>query len=110
MAQLKYPDEGAAPPALQASARAAIGVICPSQFAADEVTEVLGVRRCWVATAGVDNRFRDPPPLTAEQRAALGVPGPYVLHAGGSTLRKTSPRWPRHGRRCTPHNPTSRCC
>jgi glycosyltransferase involved in cell wall biosynthesis len=88
VAQLKYPDEGAAPPALQASARAAIGVICPSQFAADEVREVLGVRRCWVATAGVDDRFRDPPPLTAAQRAALGVPGPYVLHAGGSTLRK----------------------
>jgi glycosyltransferase involved in cell wall biosynthesis len=88
VAQLRYPDEGAAPPALQASARAAIGVICPSQFAADEVTEVLGVRRCWVATAGVDDRFRDPSPLTAEQRAALGVAGPYVLHAGGSTLRK----------------------
>jgi glycosyltransferase involved in cell wall biosynthesis len=88
VAQLKYPDEGAAPPALHASARAAIGVICPSQFAADEVTDVLGVRRCWVATAGVDDRFREPPPLTAEQREALGVPGPYVLHAGGSTLRK----------------------
>jgi glycosyltransferase involved in cell wall biosynthesis len=88
VAQLKYPDEGSEPPALRASARAAIGVICPSQFAADEVTEVLGVRRCWVATAGVDDRFRGPPPLTAEQRHALGVPGPYVLHAGGSTLRK----------------------
>jgi glycosyltransferase involved in cell wall biosynthesis len=88
VAQLKYPDEGSAPPALRASAQAAIGVICPSQFAADEVTEVLGVRRCWVATAGVDDRFRDPPPLTAEQREELGVPGPYVLHAGGSTLRK----------------------
>jgi glycosyltransferase involved in cell wall biosynthesis len=88
VAQLKYPDEGSAPPSLRASARAAIGVICPSQFAADEVTEVLGVRRCWVATAGVDDRFRDPPPLTTEQREALAVPGPYVLHAGGSTLRK----------------------
>jgi glycosyltransferase involved in cell wall biosynthesis len=88
VAQLKYPDEGTAPPALRESAQAAIGVICPSQFAADEVTEVLGVRRCWVATAGVDDRFRDPPPLTAAQRDELGVPGPYVLHAGGSTLRK----------------------
>jgi glycosyltransferase involved in cell wall biosynthesis len=88
VAQLKFPDEGAAPPSLRASARGAIGVVCPSQFAADEITEVLGVRRCWVATAGVDDRFRDPPPLAEAQREALGVPGPYVLHAGGSTLRK----------------------
>jgi glycosyltransferase involved in cell wall biosynthesis len=88
VAQLKFPDEGTAPPSLQASARAAIGVICPSQFAADEVREVLGVRRCWVATAGVDDRFRNPPPLSEAQREALGVTGPYVLHAGGSTLRK----------------------
>jgi glycosyltransferase involved in cell wall biosynthesis len=88
VAPLRFPDEGTAPTRLKASARSALGVICPSQFAADEVSEILGVRRCWVAPAGVDDRFRNPRSLTAVERELLGVPGPYVLHAGGSTLRK----------------------
>jgi glycosyltransferase involved in cell wall biosynthesis len=88
VAPLRFPDEGAEPRHLRQSARAALGVICPSRFAAAEVTAALGVSRCWVAPAGVDDRFRAPVSLTAAQRVELGVPGRYVLHAGGSTTRK----------------------
>jgi glycosyltransferase involved in cell wall biosynthesis len=88
IAPLRFSDESAEPPQLRKSAHAALGVICPSRFSADEVTTVLGVRRCWVAPAGVDDRFREPASLTAAQRDGLGVPGRYVLHAGGSTKRK----------------------
>ncbi|WP_246836141.1 glycosyltransferase [Nesterenkonia sp. NBAIMH1] len=84
----RFPDE--APPALAAAeeARRADAVICVSEFSAQEVRDLLGVRSPTVIYNGVDARFFDPTPLTAHQRQALGLEQPYVLHFGGASERK----------------------
>jgi glycosyltransferase involved in cell wall biosynthesis len=66
-------------------------VICPSQFSADEVARVLGVRQPIAIPNGVDDELFSAVALPDHQLAALGVQGPYVLHAGGCTLRKNLP-------------------
>lgn len=80
-APLRFPDEGTIPSYAVASAKAALGAICCSSFAAEEAREFFGVERTWVAYAGVEARFFSAAPEPP-------IPGPYVLHAGGSTLRK----------------------
>lgn len=87
-APVRFDDEGEVPPALRALARQSIGVICPSEFAAREAVELLGVRRTWVAPAGVDERFFAASSPTAGTLESLGVEGPYLLHAQGATTRK----------------------
>jgi glycosyltransferase involved in cell wall biosynthesis len=48
---------------------------------------------------GVDERFFDARPLPSDTLRALGIEGPYVLHAGGSSTRKNleglAAAWPR---------------
>jgi glycosyltransferase involved in cell wall biosynthesis len=87
-APLRYDDEGEVPPGLHALSQQTIGAICPSEFAAREAQEVLGVRRTWVANAGVERRFFDATPAPAASLQRLGIDAPYVLHAQGATLRK----------------------
>jgi glycosyltransferase involved in cell wall biosynthesis len=87
-APLRYDDEGEVPPGLHALSQQSIGAICPSEFAAREAQEVLGVRRTWVAPAGVERRFFDAAPASAEVLQQLGIDAPYVLHAQGATRRK----------------------
>jgi glycosyltransferase involved in cell wall biosynthesis len=77
---LRFDDEGTLPRWAAASARRARGVICPSEFAAREVRELLGVERTWVVPYGVDPAFADAQPLA--------VDGRFVLHAAGATERK----------------------
>lgn len=84
----RFPDESAPEPFAAEETRRAAAVISPSQFAADDVAERLGLDRVHVVHNGVDARFLDAEPLPAADLRGLGVAGPYVLHAGGSSLRK----------------------
>jgi glycosyltransferase involved in cell wall biosynthesis len=87
-APLRFDDEGEVPPGLKALSLQSIGAICPSEFAAREAQEVLGVRRTWVAPAGVERRFFDAAPASTAELQQLGIDGAYVLHAQGATRRK----------------------
>ncbi len=84
----RFDDEGPAPADGARSARRAAAVVCPSQFAADEVASVLGATRVTVVHNGVDDRFFSAEPLSDAALAERGVRRPFVLHAGGSTQRK----------------------
>jgi glycosyltransferase involved in cell wall biosynthesis len=88
VAPLRFDDEGTLPRFLLRSAREALGAICVSKFSAQEAVDVFGVRRTWVAYGGVEDRFFEADPLGAADRARLGLPGRYVLHAGGASKRK----------------------
>lgn len=95
----RFPDEAVPPPAAAAEARRAAAVICPSQFSADEVSWLCGVREPVVAHNGVDPAFFDTAALDRTARAELGIHAPYVLHVGGCSLRKNldslAAAWPR---------------
>ncbi|RYV50776.1 glycosyltransferase family 1 protein [Pengzhenrongella frigida] len=84
----RFPDESAPEPFAAQETRRAAAVVSVSQFAADDVAERLGLDHVHVVHNGVDGRFFDAPPLSSAQLEGLGVTGPYVLHAGGSSIRK----------------------
>ncbi|MFD6700717.1 MULTISPECIES: glycosyltransferase family 4 protein [unclassified Microbacterium] len=95
----RFPDESAPVAAAAAEARRAAAVICVSAFTASEAVDFLGVTDPHVVPNGVDPRYLDAAPLSAEARAALGLEQPYVLHAGGAAQRKNldalAAAWPR---------------
>jgi alpha-1,3-rhamnosyl/mannosyltransferase len=64
--------------------------ICPSQFAAQEITEFSGIDRDRVCVVpnGVSSVFGQAEPLGDAERQHAGVAGRYVLHVGGATARK----------------------
>lgn len=84
----RFPDESRPEPFAAEDLRRAAAVIAPSQFAADDVAEFLGIDRIHAIHNGVDARFFDAHPLDDVQRASLGIDGPYVVHAGGASQRK----------------------
>ncbi|WP_265523556.1 glycosyltransferase [Oerskovia flava] len=84
----RYEDESAPVRAAAEEARRADAVVCVSQFSAQEAVDLLGVRDPHVVHNGVDPRYGTAAPLSAEQTAALGITGPYLLHAGGASTRK----------------------
>jgi alpha-1,3-rhamnosyl/mannosyltransferase len=86
---LRFHDEGRLPAFAVSSARRAAAVICPSEFAAGEVRELLGVRNVEVIANGVAAVFADARPFTAHELEDLGISGEIkVLHVGGATQRK----------------------
>jgi glycosyltransferase involved in cell wall biosynthesis len=85
---LRFQDEGRLSPAALASARTAVGVICPSEFAAEEVRALLRPRFVWVVPNGVSGEIGRAEPLPSGELAAHGIKGRLVLHAGGATTRK----------------------
>lgn len=87
----RYPDEGTPPEAAGAELRAARAVVCVSQFTADDIAERFRVQTTRVVHLGVDERFRDAPPLAPDVLEGLGIRGRYILHAGGASLRKNLP-------------------
>jgi glycosyltransferase involved in cell wall biosynthesis len=95
----RFPDESAPEPFAAQETRRARAVVSVSQFAADDVAERLGLDRVHVVHNGVDERFFDARPLPSDTLRALGIEGPYVLHAGGSSIRKNleglAAAWPR---------------
>lgn len=88
---LRFPDEGTMPASVAAGARRARAVIVPSEFAADELQELLGVRRPVVVPYGLSRVYAAPRPAPDELLESLGVREPFVLHAAGATSRKNLP-------------------
>jgi alpha-1,3-rhamnosyl/mannosyltransferase len=84
----RFDDEGTLPRYAMAGARRAVGVICPSTFAADELRALCGVTRTWVIPYGLSAEFQDPKPMPSHELEAFGVEGRYVVHAAGATQRK----------------------
>jgi glycosyltransferase involved in cell wall biosynthesis len=101
---LRFDDEGRLSPRTLASARRAVGVICPSQFAAEEIRALLRPRRVWVVPNGVSEEIGRALPLTSAELAARGITERFVLHAGGATRRKNldalATAWKRVAARC----------
>lgn len=95
----RFPDEGRMPSDAVITARRAAVVICPSQFAADEVASGLGVASPVAIHNGVDDRFFGASPLPEAELEARGIRPPFVVHAGGCTERKNlaglADAWPR---------------
>lgn len=85
---LRFPDEGDLPRWFLQGTRKLAGIITPSQFAADEMHELLGTRRTWVVPYGLSPIYRDVEPAQQSRLTELGISGPYVIHAAGATLRK----------------------
>lgn len=85
---LRFPDEGHLPPWCTRPLPADIEVICPSEFAANEVTDLLDAHRVSVIPYGVRPSFQRPEPLDVGALAALGVTRPFFVHAAGVTQRK----------------------
>jgi glycosyltransferase involved in cell wall biosynthesis len=85
---LRFGDEGSLPHWAARSARAAADVICPSEFAAQEVRDLLGVRRTHVVPNGVGSDRRGTQPLSSAELAELGLGESLIVHAGGATRRK----------------------
>jgi glycosyltransferase involved in cell wall biosynthesis len=88
---LRFSDEGRLPASAAAGARRARMVICPSRFAADEVRELLGVKRIEVIPYGLSPVFRNPIRAGDEVLTALGIRDRFILHAAGATARKNLP-------------------
>jgi alpha-1,3-rhamnosyl/mannosyltransferase len=85
---LRFEDEGSLPSWAARSARAAVAVICPSQFAAEEVRALLGVTRTHVVPYGLNPARATAPRLSAAELIDLGLNEPLVVHAAGATARK----------------------
>lgn len=84
----RFPDETTPEPFAAEETRRARAVVSVSRYAADDVAERLGLDHVHVVYNGVDQRFVNAAPIDPAALGALGVAGRYVLHAGGSTLRK----------------------
>ncbi|SDC90139.1 Glycosyltransferase involved in cell wall bisynthesis [Sanguibacter gelidistatuariae] len=95
----KFPDESAPIKVAAEEARRAAAVICVSQFSAQEAVELLGITDPFVVHNGVDERFFDAMAGPSAYLSALGLRGPYVLHAGGASKRKNlaalAQAWPK---------------
>ncbi|WP_435199849.1 glycosyltransferase family 4 protein [Janibacter sp. GS2] len=89
IAPLRFPDEGKLPPSAHKELARAAAVITVSAFSAEEIVRHLGTPDPIVIPNGVDHqRFADARPLPESELRGLGVTGPYVLAAGGASLRK----------------------
>lgn len=85
---LRFDDEGILSEWSLRSARRARLIICPSAFAAGEVSELLGARRTRVIYNGISEEIRTATPYSAEELRARAIPGRFILHAGGASKRK----------------------
>ncbi|GAB3611058.1 hypothetical protein GCM10027414_31840 [Humibacter ginsengiterrae] len=87
----RFPDEGTPIASAAEEMRRAAAVICVSEATAADAVEMFGLENVRVIYEGVDDRFRRALPLDASARHALGLEGPYILHAGGASERKNLP-------------------
>lgn len=84
----RFPDESPPVAAAREELARADAVIAVSEFTAQEAADLLGLHRVHVVPNGVDERFRTAQPVEDRVLADLGIPGPYVLTAGGASARK----------------------
>jgi len=89
LAPLRFPDEGHIP--RWALRRVDAPVICGSEFAAQEVRDLLGARDITVIPHGVSEPFLNGPRLSGSQLQDLGIRQPFLVFAAGSTRRKNLP-------------------
>jgi glycosyltransferase involved in cell wall biosynthesis len=85
---LRFDDEGSLPGWSLRSARRARLVICPSAFAAREVSELLGASQTWVIHNGISEDVLTATPYSAEELRARSITGRFIFHAGGASQRK----------------------
>lgn len=86
-APLHFDDEGTIPDWVIPSIRRSKGALCLSPTVAEEVQQIADIPT-WITGAGVDQRFIDAEPLDESTLASIGITGPFVLSAGGTTKRK----------------------
>lgn len=85
----RFSDEAQPVPAAHEELRRARAIVTPSAFSASEIVHLFGTADPVVIPNGFDReRFAGARPLTAAELAGLGVPGDYVLAAGGASERK----------------------
>lgn len=88
----RFGDEGTIPAWAKQAVNAARFVHVPSQFAADELRELLGVpeNKMRVIPYGCERDVFHPgvPPASAGQLGRLGIRGPFLVYVGGFTRRK----------------------
>lgn len=85
---LRFPDEGHLPDWCTRPLREDVEVICPSEFAAAEIAELIGAQQVTVIPYGVRPSFQQPAPLDASALRDLGITRPFFVHAAGVTRRK----------------------
>jgi glycosyltransferase involved in cell wall biosynthesis len=88
LAPLRFDDEGELPRFTARAVHRAAAVICPSRFSADEVRREYGREDVEVIPHGVDPAVLNARRLTDDERATLGLPTRWIIHAGGATTRK----------------------
>lgn len=84
----KFGDESAPVRAAAEEIRRAAAVICVSEFSAGEAVDLLGIDPPHVIHHGVDTRFLDATPASADRLRDLGIAAPFVLTTGGASERK----------------------
>ena len=88
---LRFPDEGSLSATALASARLARIVICPSEFAADELRALAGVTTVAVIPYGVSRVYESAAPASDADLLGYGITGTFVVHAAGASARKNLP-------------------
>lgn len=83
-----FPDEGQVSTYAAEAVRRSRVVIAPSEFTAEQLRDRWRLADVRVIPNGIDRTFAFREELSRADRAALGVTGPFVLHAGGCTKRK----------------------
>jgi alpha-1,3-rhamnosyl/mannosyltransferase len=95
LAPLRFPDEGRLPKWSKQAVRDAQLIVASSEFGKREVVELLGVEpnKVEVVPIGWEHeRFNlNVPVADAQTLAKLGINGPFLISAGGSSLRKNLP-------------------
>lgn len=87
----RFPDEGRPIVSAPEELREAAAVVCVSRHTAADASDMFGLENTHVVYPGVDDVFRHPSALDPAALRALGIGGPYLLHAGGSSERKNLP-------------------
>ena len=99
-APLRFPDEGSLPRRAAASLRRARAVVAPSEFAADDIANALGIARPTVIYNGVPSDAFDAQSMSASALCTLGIRGHYILHCVASHFERISAVFTRHGSQC----------
>ncbi len=88
----RFDDEGTVARWAKSAAKSARVIMTPSQFAKNELIELLGLSEAMfeVIPYGCEHEIFHPDvlPADAQARIRLGIEGPYLLYAGGFTRRK----------------------
>lgn len=88
----RFNDEGRIPAWIKQAVHEAQLIHTPSQFAKDELVELLGLpaEKIQVVFNGCEHDFFHPgvAPMEPEALRALGVQGPFLVYVGGVTQRK----------------------